>query len=240
MIKVEPETALVGLAVKIPEGQGHDPYRTGTSPDRPPGASDRSRAPAAASAAGPGGSSPTSSRTRVPPRLLEPADAAARRPGEGPALVPEQLALGQLAGERPAVDRHVTVPPAEGRARAETRANSSLPVPVSPSPGAPTPWLGAMRTVRCDTASRLGSRPRTALRAGISARRHRHRPGCRTGPHRVAGPARISAVGRGQVGLPQPGSGAHSYRPSRPDGPPCPRRPPRGQGRTPDRGGTEP
>ena len=80
----------------------------GSRPARPRAAAARSPAPAAAWAAAPSGSSPISSSTSVPPDgLLEPARAPAGRPGEGAALVTEQLALRQLARQRPAVDGHV-------------------------------------------------------------------------------------------------------------------------------------
>ncbi len=51
-------------------------------------------------------------------RLLEPAGPSRARAGEGPPLVPEQLALGQLARQRAAVDRHERPVPGAGPARA--------------------------------------------------------------------------------------------------------------------------
>ena len=100
-----------GLHLALEIAQGHrDGTRTGTASHRPrrPGAGARIRAPAAARVAGSSGSSPISSSTRRPARgLLEPAGPGAGHSArEGAALVTEELALGQLARQRPAVYRH--------------------------------------------------------------------------------------------------------------------------------------
>ena len=95
---------------------------------------------------------------RAARRLLEPPGPAGAGPGEGPALVPEQLALGQLARQRPAVDGD------EGPGRA------GLPARAAAGPPAPCPFHSRRAPAQARAPARSSARARPADKTGHPAR----------------------------------------------------------------------
>ena len=102
----------------------------------------------------------------MPPlRLLEAADACARRAGERAALVAEELALAEIGSETAAQLTATNGSLARGEPRWMARATTSLPVPLSPR----------IRTVVLPTAtsSAAASTSRIAALSAITSRRGR-------------------------------------------------------------------
>ena len=120
-----------------PRAPGWSPPRSGPRPGLvrlpPSRVSCRSSSTRSSLAWAARGSSPISSRNRVP----RSADSKAPlrvldRAGERAPLVAEELALDQALGQRGAVERRRRVPEGLGPSRCRSRATSSLPVPLSP------------------------------------------------------------------------------------------------------------